>query len=54
MELDTKKEIGKLQAEITQLQNQLQQAEQVRNNLTAAILKKAGAVEMLQGLEKDV
>lgn len=54
MELDTKKEIEKLQAEIAQLQNQLNQVEQNRTNLTTVIVKKMGALEMLQGLEKDV
>lgn len=56
MELDTKKEIEKLQAEIKQLQDQLNQVEQTRSNLTTIIVKKIGALEMLQGLEskKDV
>lgn len=51
MELDTAKEIKKLQVEITQLQNQLNQVEQNRNNLTTVIVKKMGALEMLQDLE---
>lgn len=53
MELNVKEQTEKLQAEIGQLQAQLQQVEQARNKLTAAILKKAGALELLQGLNGD-
>lgn len=53
MELDTKKEIEKLQAELGQLQTQLQQVEQSRSNLTTIIVKKMGALEMLQGLKEE-
>lgn len=53
MELDTKREIEKLQAEIEQLQKQLNQVEQTRNNLTTMIVKKMGALEMLQGLKSE-
>jgi len=52
MELDTAKEIEKLQVELEQLQKQLQQAEQVKSNLTTIIVKKMGALEMLQGLKE--
>ena len=52
MELDRDKEVGKLQAEIEQLVQQLQQVEQNRNNLSAVILRKQGALELLQGLEE--
>ncbi len=53
MELDVKKEKEKLQGEIEQLQKQLNQVEQTRNNLTTMIVKKMGALEMLQGLKKE-
>ena len=58
MELDVKKEAEKLQAEIAQLTGQLQQLEaqiaqlnQARNNQIALILKKQGALELLQNLD---
>lgn len=53
MELDVSKEREKLQAGIEQLQKQLNQVEQTRNNLTAEVLKKMGALEMLQGLKSE-
>ena len=43
MELNVKEQTEKLQAEIAQL-------EQVKNNVVVAILKKAGALELLQSL----
>ena len=60
MELNVKEQTEKLQAEITQLTGQLQQldnqiaqAQQVRNNQVAVILKKQGALELLQNLDGD-
>ena len=53
MELNVKEQTEKLNAELAQLQQQLQQVEQARNNLTAAILKKAGALELLQSLDGE-
>lgn len=58
MEIDIKEQQGKLQAEIAQLTGQLQQLDnqiaqfqQARNNQVAAILKKQGALELLQNLD---
>lgn len=60
MELDTKKETEKLQTEIAQLTGQLQQLEnqiaqlqQAKNNQVALILKKSGALELLQSLDGE-
>lgn len=46
MELDVKEQTEKLEAEIAQL-------EQVKNNVVVAILKKAGALELLQSLTPE-
>ena len=53
MELNVKEQTDKLQEEIAQLNVQLQQVEQVRNNIIIAIAKKQGAVEHLQGLTSE-
>ena len=60
MEVNVKEQTEKLNAEITQLNSQLQQVDaqiaqlqQTRNNVVATILKKAGALELLQGLDGD-
>lgn len=53
MEIDIKEQSEKLQNELNQLQVQLQQIEQVRNNTINAILKTSGAIELLQKLEKE-
>lgn len=53
MELNVKEQTEKLQAEMTQLQTQLQQIEQARNNVIIAIAKKQGFLEGLQGLNGD-
>ncbi len=53
MELNVKEQTEKLQGEITQLQAQLQQVEQARNNVIIAIAKKSGALELLQNLNGD-
>ena len=60
MELNVKEQTEKLQAEITQLTGQLQQLDnqiaqfnQARNNQVAQILKKQGALELLQNLDGD-
>ena len=61
MELNIKEQTEKLQAEITQLTGQLQQIDsqmaqlqQAKNNQVAVILKKQGALELLQGLEPSL
>lgn len=51
MEIDVKEQEDKLRAELAQLQGQLQQVEQARNNLIINIAKKSGALELLQGLD---
>ena len=58
MELNVKEQTEKLQAEITRLTGELQQLEsqvaqlqQARNNQVALILKKQGALELLQNLD---
>ena len=53
MELNVKEQTEKLEGEKTQLNQQLQQIEQVRNNLIIAIAKKQGAIEHLQSLNGD-
>ncbi len=50
MELNVKEQTEKLQGEQAQLQTQLQQIEQAKNNVVAAILKNAGKLEFLQSL----
>ena len=60
MELNIKEQTEKLQAEITQLTGQLQQIDsqmaqlqQAKNNQVAVILKKQGALELLQSLASE-
>ena len=60
MELNVKEQTEKLQAELAQASRQLQQVDnqmaqlqQARNIQVNTILKKQGALELLQGLEKD-
>ena len=53
MELNVKEQTEKLQAELAQLQAQLQQIEQAKNNVVTAILKNAGKQELLQSLTPD-
>ncbi len=53
MELNVKEQTEKLQAEQAQLNQQLQQIEQAKNNAVAAILKNAGKLELLQSLNGD-
>ena len=53
MELNVKEQTDKLQAELIQLTAQLQQVEQAKNNVVAAVLKKQGALELLQSLNGD-
>ena len=53
MELNVKEQTEKLEAEIKELQAQLQQVEQAKNNVVAAILKKQGALELLNSLNED-
>ena len=50
MELD--KEIEEIQAEIEQLSDQLRQAEQARNSITASILEKVGVLQALRNADK--
>ncbi len=58
MELNVKEQTEKLQTEIARLTGELQQLEsqatqlqQARNNQVALILKKQGALELLQNLD---
>ena len=58
MEIDIKEQTEKLQSEIAQLTGQLQQLDnqiaqfqQARNNQVAIILRKQGALELLQSLD---
>ena len=58
MEIDVKKQEAQLKEEIAQLTSQLNQVnqqiasfQQQANNLTALVLKKMGALELLQGLD---
>ncbi len=58
MDIDIRKEKDKIKAELTQLNAQLQQldiaianSQQARNNQVTLILKKQGALELLQSLE---
>lgn len=58
MEVDIKEQDAKLKAELAQLQGQLNQVnqqiiqfQQQANNLTALVLKKMGALELLQSLD---
>ena len=60
MELNVKEQTEKLQGEIAQLTRQLQQVEnqiaqlqQAKNIQVTAILKKQGALELLQSLEGE-
>ena len=60
MELNVKEQTEKLQEEIAQLTGQLQQLDgqiaqfqQARNNQVTVILKKQGALELLQNLNGD-
>ena len=53
LEVNVKEQTEKLQGEMTELQQQLQQIEQVRNNLIIALAKNAGKQELLQGLNGD-
>jgi peptidoglycan hydrolase CwlO-like protein len=59
MEIDIEKQKGGLEKEIStltgqlqQIDNQIAQLNQDRNNQVALILKKQGALELLQSLEK--
>jgi len=47
MEIDVKEQENNLRAELAQLQTQLQQIEQARNNLVSAVLQKKGALELV-------
>ena len=60
MEIDIKEQQDKLRAEVAQLTGQLQQIDnqiaqlnQARNNQVGEILKKQGALELLQSLDGD-
>ena len=60
MEVNIEEQTEKLQAEVAQLTGQLQQLDnqiaqlnQARNNQVALILKKQGALELLQNLDGD-
>ena len=60
MEIDIKEHQDKLRAEVTELTGQLQQLDnqiaqlnQAKNNQVALILKKQGALELLQSLNGD-
>ena len=53
LEVNVKEQTEKLQAELAQLQAQLQQVEQAKNNVVAAILKNAGKLEFLNSLNGD-
>ncbi len=53
MELNVEEQTEKLQAEQATLQQQLQQIEQAKNNVVAAILKNTGKLELLNSLNGD-
>ena len=60
MEIDIKEQQDKLRAEVAELTGQLQQLDnkiaqldQAKNNQVALILKKQGALELLQSLNGD-
>ena len=60
MEIDIKEQQDKLRAEVAELTGQLQQIDnqiaklnQAKNNQVALILKKQGALELLQSLNGD-
>ena len=53
MELNIKEQTEKLEAALKQLQAQLQQVEQAKNNVVAAILKNTGKLELLRSLSGD-
>ena len=60
MEIDIKEQTTKLQMEIAELTGQLQQLDsqlaqlnQAKNNQVAVILKKQGALELLQSLDGE-
>ncbi len=53
MELNIVEQTEKLQAELANLQAQLQQIEQAKNNVVAAILKNAGKLELIQSLTPE-
>jgi len=60
MEVNIKEQDARLKAELAELQGQLNQVnqqvtifQQQASNLTALVLKKMGALELLQGFEKD-
>ena len=48
---DLEKDIATLTAQLQQIDNERARVEQVRNNQVALILKKQGALELLQSLE---
>jgi len=57
MEIDVKKqevaireELAQLQGQLNQVNQQIAQFQQQANNLTALVLKKMGALELLQSL----
>jgi len=52
IEIDTKKETDILRQEIAALQQQLSQVQIRQNDLTSTALKKVGALEYLENLEK--
>ena len=60
MEIDIKEQQDKLRAEVAELTGQLQQIDnqiaqlnQAKNNQVAVILKKQGALEVLESLDGD-
>lgn len=60
MEIDIKEQQDKLRAEVAELTGQLQQLDnqiaqlnQAKNNQVAVILKKQGALELLESLDGD-
>lgn len=59
MEIDVKEHANKLRAEVAQMSQQLQQIDtqiaqlqQAKNNQLAELLKRQGALELVQSLEK--
>ena len=52
MEINKEEQIKKLQGELKQIAEQLQRVDQTRQQLANALLKKQGAIELLEGLEE--
>ena len=53
MEINKEEQIKKLQGELKQIAEQLQRVDQTRQQLANALLKKQGAIELLEGLENE-